>query len=43
MKDRSKDCLIFNGVIPYNADGKQAAYLALPLKMLEQYKVLAHR
>lgn len=27
MKDRSKDCLIFNSVIQYNADGKQTAYL----------------
>lgn len=27
MKDRSKDYLIFNSLIQYNADGKQTAYL----------------
>lgn len=32
MKDRSKDCLIFNRVIQYDADGKQTAYLLKSLK-----------
>lgn len=32
MKDRSKDCLIFNSVIQYNADGKQTAYLLKSFK-----------